>query len=436
MLKRRPCPHKQRNFAAACFSLLGTLPALPSPIVARGDVTLIAKAAIAADQDDLSGLTAPMAAFTQARLGGIGSAIEYDARRGRLLMLPDRGPGDGGSAYLTRYQVFDLGLPSQPPTGTTPIVLAPRLHATHVFHDQDGGTFPGNSGAYSASPARVGRRYDPEGIRAGPDGTIYVSDEYGPWIDAFAPDGTHLRRLPVPTKFAIANPDGDADHELPPRNLSGRQANRGLEGLAITPDGRTLVSILQSPLIQDGALNAKSKRVGRNIRVLALPTGTPAGSASAGTPPYSEQKPDGHSREYVYVLDDARYGVSEALAIDSKRFLVIERDGKAGTEAMFKKIMRLDLSGATDVSNIDSLGPDTLPKGVVSGSKKPFLDLLSPRLGLAGETMPEKIEGISWGPDLSDGRRTLLVSTDNDFKPDQPSLIWVFAVDAQDLAAE
>jgi hypothetical protein len=34
--------------------------------------------------------------------------------------------------------------------------------------------------------------------------------------------------------------------------LLGRVANKGAEGLAITPDGRTLVVALQSALIQDG----------------------------------------------------------------------------------------------------------------------------------------------------------------------------------------
>lgn len=417
----------------ALWSLL-PFAVLPCPSAARADVTLIARAVIAAEQDDLSGLTAPMATFTQARLGGFGSAIDYDSRSGRFFMLPDRGPGDGGSAYLTRYHLFQIDLPKEPWVASAPASLSPRLLATNVFHDADGKHYPGNSGAYSITPADTGRRYDPEGIRVGPDGTVYISDEYGPWIDAFSPDGTHLRRLPVPQKFSIANPDGDGDRELPPRNLSGRQANRGLEGLAISPDGRSLFSILQSPLIQDGALNAKNKRIGRNIRVLELPAGAPtetdAGSHATSAESVSQRSP----REYVYVLDDPKYGVSEMLAIDAQRFLVIERDGKAGAEAAFKLITMLDLSGATDVSAIESLPSDGLPSGVVAGTKKPFLDLVDPRFGLAGDAFPEKVEGLCWGPDLSDGRRTLFVSTDNDFKPDQPTFIWVFAVDPADLA--
>ena len=41
--------------------------------------------------------------------------------------------------------------------------------------------------------------------------------------------------------------------------------------------------------------------------------------------------------------------------------------------------------------------------------------------------MPEKIEGLSHGPRLADGRQTLVVASDNDFQADVPTLIWVFA---------
>ena len=34
--------------------------------------------------------------------------------------------------------------------------------------------------------------------------------------------------------------------------MSWPLTNKGMEGLAITPDGKTLVGAMQSPLIQDG----------------------------------------------------------------------------------------------------------------------------------------------------------------------------------------
>jgi hypothetical protein len=59
--------------------------------------------------------------------------------------------------------------------------------------------------------------------------------------------------------------------------------------------------------------------------------------------------------------------------------------------------------------------------------KTVWLDFLDPRWKLAGEDMPEKIEGLTFGEVLPDGRRTILVGTDNDFESASDSLIWVFA---------
>ena len=53
--------------------------------------------------------------------------------------------------------------------------------------------------------------------------------------------------------------------------------------------------------------------------------------------------------------------------------------------------------------------------------------------GIAGPSAPEKVEGLAFGPDLADGRHLLVVTTDNDFVPTQPSLFFAFGVDASDL---
>ena len=99
------------------------------------------------------------------------------------------------------------------------------------------------------------------------DGTFFVSDEYGPYIFEFDRWGRLVSRVRVPSKFRLAspplgNPTGDVDSagnswELYPQyNVTGRQANRGMEGLAITPNGKMLVGIMQNALIQDNGLIA------------------------------------------------------------------------------------------------------------------------------------------------------------------------------------
>src|SRR5262249_21185773 len=88
--------------------------------------------------------------------------------------------------------------------------------------------------------------YDPEGLVAGADGTVWVSDEYGPFITHFDATGKQVGRL---SPF-----DGTL-----PRELAARVVNRGMEGLTITPDGSLLVGIMQSALQQAdlGGFDAK-----------------------------------------------------------------------------------------------------------------------------------------------------------------------------------
>jgi hypothetical protein len=176
--------------------------------------------------------------------------------------------------------------------------------------------------------------------------------------------------------------------------------------------------MLQSPLIQDGALDSENKRVGRNIRMLEVTLAVGGGGAT---------------QEMVYRLDGPSLGVNELLAVDDHEFLAIERDGKGGDEAKVKRIVKIDTVGASDVSAVDALPGGELPAGIVPVAKAAFADLLDAKFGLAGAAFPEKIEGLAFGPDLPDGRHVLLVTSDNDFRSDQPTYIYMFAVDAADL---
>jgi hypothetical protein len=86
------------------------------------------------------------------------------------------------------------------------------------------------------------------------------------------------------------------------------------------------------------------------------------------------------------------------------------------------------LNGATDVSGIDSLPAGALPPEIKPVTKALFIDLLDPAFGLV-PTIPEKIEGLAWGPDLPDGRHLLYVISDNDLNPSLATQIYAFAID-------
>lgn len=374
-------------------------------------VQLIAKGSFDARAEDLSGLAEPMADMTQSRLGGLGSAIDYTGRGDTFVMLPDRGPGDGGSAYKCRVQVVEIPIPRSIAPGAPTIHVEPRLIATHLLTGEDGSNLVGNSGAYSIATPQATRRYDPEGLRVLTDGTLLISEEYGPRVDRFNASGKRIAALTIPALFVVATPDGSPENELPPRNATGRQPNRGFEGLAVSPDGTHALAVPQSPLIQDHALDEGGERAGRNIRLLELPLAE-----------------DRRGRQLVYHLESANYGLSEALFLADGALLVIERDGKKGAESRFKRIHRVDLTNATDVASVDSLPENKLPTEIHAVDKSLLIDLLDPEFRLAGDEFPEKIEGLALGPVLADGRATLIVTIDNDFKSTQPSDFWVFAL--------
>lgn len=340
------------------------------------------------------------------QIGGFGSAIAYTGVDNLYLATPDRGPADGATTYNDRSYLFSIAVN---PGAATPVAVA--LEEANVLVDEKDRVLTGSAAAFS-----TGLRFDPEGIRLDGKGGYLVSDEYGPFVYRFSADGERTAKLSLPAKFAIAKPAAIAADELPPNNTSGRQSNRGMEGLAISPDGSKLYGMMQNALIQDGALDVANKRVGLNNRLVQIDLASKA------------------TREFVYQIDKASLGVNEILAINDHEFLAIERDGNAGAAAAFKKLVKFDITGASDVSKIAQLPTSGLPQGVTPVTKTAFLDLLSSDYALAGEGFPEKIEGIAFGPRLADGRVLLIVTSDNDFFADKDSKIFVFAVDASKLA--
>ena len=383
------------------FLLLG---AIVSTSAAKADVVLLGSVAIPGTATDKSGLMDVLSDGTpHNRLGALGSGISYTGKGNRYILLPDRGPVDGQANYHCRVQFMDISLT----LGGNPVLQA-NLVATTFLKTEAGQQLVGATTAFtSADPAKT-LRFDPEGIRVSRGGSIFISDEYGPFIYEFTHEGKRLRSLKVPEKFMVKVPKADPKEELA-ANTSGRYPNRGLEGLAITPSGEKLLAAMQSPLIQDGGGD------GTNNRLLEIELKT------------------GATREFLYPLASTVHGLTEILAVNDHEFLVFERDHRKGAKAKFKWITKIDISGATDISGMAALPRTEIPAGVTPVKKELCINLLDPKFGLAGPDLPEKIEGLAFGPDLPDGRHLLLVTSDNDFIATQPTYIYAFAIDKKDL---
>ncbi|MCF0069119.1 esterase-like activity of phytase family protein [Dyadobacter sp. CY261] len=168
---------------------------------------------------------------------------------------------------------------------------------------------------------------DSEGMALAKDGTFWVSDEYGPHLVHFDKDGNTLERI---------NPFGNGfGNRRIPLVFAKRRPNRGMEGLTITPDGKTLVGIMQFPLYNPSAADISGSLVTR-ILVFDIVTGV--------------------SKEYVYLIDRANLQAnSEIVAVDNTTFLVLERDGEYATDAnratVIKKVYKVDIGNATDITD-------------------------------------------------------------------------------------
>jgi len=293
------------------WNLIGSLLVLSFALLttaANAQVSVLAIGALegssAGSYADLSGLTYTLENDVPANLlGGLGSGIAW-ASGNTIVALPDRGPNavsfnplvDDTVSYVNRFHTISLNL--QPNTGGgLPFVLTPTLQKTTllfsplplVYGSGDGlnigsgvppintrlkNYFTGRSDNFDPSQNSgdaADARFDTEGIRVSNDlKRIYISDEYGPYIYRFnRSSGLRNQVITLPDKFAVTALFPVGSDEIA-SNIEGRVANKGMEGLAITPDGKTLVGIMQSPLIQDGGTNGSTTR----IVVIDIETGT------------------------------------------------------------------------------------------------------------------------------------------------------------------
>ncbi|MEG8037939.1 esterase-like activity of phytase family protein [Sphingomonas sp. LR60] len=400
--------------AAAAAVTLSPLPA--------GAVTLISAYSIA-NTADLSGL--PNTGDN--RLGGFGSDLSYDASTGTFWGTTDRGPGGGVLSYTPRLQGFTLDI------DTGGKINGFTLTNTVLYHDGATNYNGLNPSLLNGSVADLGRSFDPEGLARLPNGNFLVSDEYGPSVLEFRADGQFVRAFETLSNLVPHDANGGVDYVGGAGSIvNGRQDNRGFEGLTISKDGKTAYAILQDPLVNEGRATDGSAdgTYSRNTRIVEF-------DIASGK----------QTKQYVYQLASVdelnagltknqfdadkqgrSIGVSSLQAIGDNKLLVLERDNRGvgvddptgKKQVADKRIYEIDLSNATDVKDISLADTNDLPAGVtpVTKSATPFLDIAA-ALKAAGYTVPEKIEGFSFGPRLADGSYSLIIITDNDYSVTQ-----------------
>lgn len=273
---------------------------------------------------------------------------------GTLYTLPDRGFNVGGLIdYAARIQKFDLSFTPDYTTlanvGQNQLTLA--FKGTTTITDFNGNTTTALnptgttlSGFTNVPTATVGGvtkfTVDGEGLAIRADGSFYISDEYGASIYHVSKTG-QMQGVITPVKALIPEftvisgysgfttlttldsgaPTGEQTKKT--FQTGGRRDNQGMEAVDITPDGKFLVSMLQSATRQD---NPGNKDFNRAYTRLFLYDITQNATPTNPTEHYLVELPVTSSKG-LGALPNKTAQQSELVALSKSSFLVLTRDG-------------------------------------------------------------------------------------------------------------
>ncbi len=346
----------------------------------------------------LSAYNLPPQDFAGIPVGGL-SGITYDRQRDRFYGITD----DPGALAPARFYTLKLDLNR---VGTPPTIAAIHLESATTLLAADGQPY---------APGSI----HPEGIVLSPQQSVYIASEgdadnkVAPFIAEFdLSTGRWRRNLPLPNKY-LPSADGKA--------ATGVENNAGFEALTVTPivgNSPTLLEPFRLFTATEYALrqdqeNGTTSTTGHhqqqiNNRLLHY---------------LIQDGPPLLISEHLYPMDPGEQwsllnGLTELLALDqSGHFLSLERSLSWKTFSV--RLFQIATGSATDISSIPSL------KGDLSNLRPVMKQQL---LNLDDLGIPlTNLEGMTFGPYLPDGSRSLLLVSDNNFQ-NQPTQFLLFSL--------
>ena len=376
---------------------------------------------------------------------------------GTLYTLPDRGYNVAGLiAYPARIQQMGLTFtPDYTANNVSQTQMTLSLQRTITVTDFAGQitTAVDPIGPTSLqgfnNVATAGGKFalDGEGLAIRADGSFYISDEYGATVYHVSKTGQMLGLITPPQallpQFSVPTtgfPTASAGVQT-----GGRRDNQGMEAVDLTPDGRYLVTMLQSATRQDNPADNNQGRLFTRLMVYDVSkTATPTSTIGH----YLVELPT-FDRDGTGGTADRAAAQSEIVALSPSTFLVLTRDGNGngsgdtGRPLVFKTVSLVSTTGATNLSGTPYETSYTPAANGISGTlgsitaaqAVPFVNLLNPtqlaRFGIDTNFAPEgganpisvnslgeKWEALSIVPVLDPAAPNdyfLLVGNDNDF---------------------
>lgn len=221
-----------------------------------------------------------------------------------------------------------------------------------------------------------------------------------PTVTIMTPQGQYIDTFILPSNLVMQATE------------KGPRQNGVFEGLTFDKDYKNLFVSVEEPLYEDGP---RADVVPNDpwIRILKFDIASKKNIA-----------------QYAYKLDPIAHpavpanefkinGIPDILWIGKDKFLVMERSFSTGNMACTIKVFITDLSKASNIINNPSLKEN---KDFIPAEKKLLLNM--DNLGV----YTDNVEGVTFGPDLPNGHKTLLFVSDNNFNALEKTQFFLFEV--------
>ncbi len=314
--------------------------------------------------------------FEKSVIGGL-SGLFYDSAMDRIFAVCD----DRGNISEPRFYQFKWD--SAKGTITPEKVIFLTVNKTEMSHK-----------SFKSSTKSFAAVLDMEGISKTPWGDFLFTNEgdmnHKPRVNTqlidVKPDGTIVKEFEIPEKF-LPEPTG--------QQKKGVRNNLSFEGLTANPNGTEWIIATEGPLMQD------PQKFVRFIQY-TMPEAWVLKSGKEWRYPWGSAGPE--SRALIQ-LDN---GISEITFLDDHRLLVLERGVLVTSSGMEFRIQ---------IFEVDLSKGEELKKNLV-------LDLKADK-----NTGPiENYEGMTLGPTLSDGKRTLILVSDDNFMKNLSTKFLIFKI--------
>jgi len=311
--------------------------------------------------------------YENTEVGGL-SAITYDAANQQYFLLSDdRSDINAARFYTATIDMSDGSLDDGDISFTSVVSLK----------DSNTQVYPQSS-------------IDPEGLALSAKGDLYLSSEgdarnlIDPFVQRIdAVTGSTLAELPVPAKYS---PTAD--------QTSGIRNNLALEALTLTPDGNTLYTGLENALYQDGS-------------AATVNTQSPARILKFNLTDLND------STEFIYQVEQTPDAPIPADAFSTNGLVELLALNNDGALLALERAFSVGVGNDVRLYEIDEMG------------NKRLLLNVEDNYGI----VPDNLEGMTFGPELADGRKRLLMVSDNNFGATQKTQFLAFAVQTLDNIA-